>query len=663
MMDYWIKLKKERKYILREPWIWKIAFKDARRHFYRLFLFISSIVIGIAALVAIDSFNLNLKKDLDDQSRELLGADLVIHSNNKVFDSTFVRAMDTLALDQAGDVRFASMVYFPKNQGTRLIQVLAIDGSFPFYGDIGVSEDSDMRPFKNGTAVLIDESLSVQFGIKKGDSLKLGSSLFPISGIVTAFPGNTEINTSFSPSVYMPFQRLEETGLVQYGSRLRYNHYLKMRAGDVKTFVEKLKPSAERYGYSWETIESRRENLGRSFENLYRFFNLLGFVALILGSIGVASSVNIYVREKKQSAAILRCLGASGWQVFFIYFIQIGVLGLVGSVIGALHGMALQYVIPWIVRDFLPVQVAVEPAWQAVGNGIVIGVIISVLFSILPLANVRLVPPLTIIRSSFQETKRRSRFKMLVYAMIVFFPWLFAVRQAGDVLYGSYFYGGLLFVFLLLIGIANLLLIGVRRFFPHRFSFVWRQGLSNLFRPNNQTTVLVVVIGLGAFLLSTMVLIQSSLLGQVEFSGREGRSNTVLFDIQPYQKEELINLTKEYELPLQQLVPIVTTRIHSVRGLMVKEIQQDTSLDVRNWALTREYRVTYRDSLIDSEEIIEGTLYERKISEDDSVWISVSDGLQRALKLSIGDEVVFNVQGLLITTYVGSIRKVDWSNT
>ena len=147
MIDYQIKIRRKKSGQLQKYWIWKLAFKDARYNFNRLFLFVSSIVIGIAALVAINSFNINLQQDINNQSKELLGADLVIESHNKTFDTTFLKTLDSLNLEMTGDVRFASMVYFPKNNGTRLIQVIALDGPFPYYGTIELREGQDFKNF------------------------------------------------------------------------------------------------------------------------------------------------------------------------------------------------------------------------------------------------------------------------------------------------------------------------------------------------------------------------------------------------------------------------------------------------------------------------------------------------------------------------------------
>ena len=659
-MDYIVRIKRKNTSIFRSKWIWKLAYKDARKNFSRLFLFISSIVIGIAALVAIDSFNHNLQSDINGQARELLGADLVINSRGKTFEKEFISGLDTINAEFARDARFASMVFFTKSQGTRLIQVIALGGNFPFYGDIVISEGSNLQSFRKGESVLIDESLAIQYGVEVNDTLKLGKSSFTISGFVTSFPGNTNVSASFAPVVYLPYDLLEETGLIQYGSRVNYNKYLKLIDADLEEIVEQLNPLVEQYGYGYETVESRRENLGKGFDNLYKFFNLLSFVALILGCIGVASSVYIYVKEKKYAAAVLRCMGASGWQIFYVFFIQILFLGIIGSILGVLHGILVQYLLPLVISDFIPIEVSVQISWLAALRGLVVGLIISTLFSVLPLVNIRFIPPLIILRETVEKTQRVSKFRYFVFLLIIVFPWLFAVNQTGSLKNGSAFFGSLLIVFGLLWLVSKGLIYMVKRYFPANSSFVWRQSLANLFRPNNQTVVLVVVIGLGTFLVSTMALIQNSLLGQVEFAGKGERSNTVLFDIQPYQKNQVVELAKEYDFPVQQLVPIVTTRVKSVRDSAVAEIQADTSSQVRNWALTREYRVTYRDSLISSEKIIDGKFNYKGSSESDSIFISVSESLTRGLKLKLKDEIVWNVQGVPIKTYVGSVREVDW---
>jgi putative ABC transport system permease protein len=660
-MDYIIKIKKPRKNLFNDPWVWQMAFRDARNNFSRLFLFISSIIIGIAALVAIESFNTNLQADINNQAKDLLGADLTI-SSSKEFEESTIAIFDSLEYEQAMDVRFASMVLFLTPQGgTRLVQVVASEGNYPFYGTVEALPEGVMTTLKTGRNIVIDESLAMQYEVSSGDSLKLGDLVFEVQGIIRSMPGTNAVAATFAPSVYISLEYLEETGLIQFGSRYSYKKYFKTATiEEADLLLEDLRPEIRRHGYSFDTVEEEKEDLGEAFQNLYRFFNLLGFVALILGCIGVASSIHIYVQQKKTMVAVLRCMGASAWQSFNIFFIQSVILGVLGSVFGVLLGIGIQQLVPILFGGLIPVEITLDIVWIAVGKGLGLGLIISGIFSFLPLSNIRRVTPLMVLRSDYNGSRGFSKMKTFVIILAILFPWLFAIDQTGSLINGSAFMAALIGSFLVLTGVAKLIIFLVKKFFPSNWGFIWRQSLSNLFRPQNQTTVLVVVIGLGAFLVSTLLLIQNSLLNQVEFMGSEERPNTVLFDIQPTQKDGVVELVEEYNLPIQQLVPIVTTRLSSVKGIPVSELQKDTTDNIPNWALRREYRVTYRDKLIDSETLVDGEILPEVRQPGDTIWVSISESMAENLDAEIGTEIVFDVQGVPITTYIGSMREVDW---
>jgi putative ABC transport system permease protein len=659
-MEYIIKIKKKQKYIFNDAWVWKMAWLDGKQNLPRLMLFLASIVVGIASIVAIDSFNENLHHDIDIQAKDLLGADLVIRANGP-FDSLFNKKIDTLGQAQAMDIRFASMVLFMNvHGGTRLIQVVAKQGDYPFYGVVKALPVNVLQSIYEGKFAVIDENLAVQYEVSSGDSLKLGNTVFEVTGIVQSMPGSNAVSTSFTPSVYIAEQHLESTGLIQYGSRYSYRKYFKLAENeDVEVIEASLKPDLKKYDYRLDTVEEQKDNVGDAFTNLYRFFNLLAFVALILGCIGVASSIHIYVQQKKHTIAVLRCMGASGWQSFNIFFIQSTFMGIIGSLLGVMAGVAIQYVIPMIFAAVLPVEVTFGLVGTSMLKGLVLGIVVSMLFSVMPLTLVRNIAPLIVIRSFFEEIAARSKSRIVSIFLVVMFPWIFAVYQTSSFTYGSFFMAGLLLAFVCLFGVARAIIWLMRTYMPDGLNFVWKQGLSNLFRPNNQTTVLVIVIGLGAFLLATLGQIQQALLGQVAFMAGSDRPNTVLFDIQPSQKEGVLALTGKHDLPELQMVPIVTTRLKSLNDRTVFELQKDTSVHIRSWALKREYRVTYRDSLIDSETLVAGELRNRK-GPNDTIFVSISENMAETLELELGDKVEFDVQGVPITTYIGSLRDVDW---
>jgi putative ABC transport system permease protein len=392
-----------------------------------------------------------------------------------------------------------------------------------------------------------------------------------------------------------------------------------------------------------------------------RFLNLVGFIALLLGCVGVASAIHLYVKEKLSSVAVLRCLGAGGWQTFFIFLIQTFLMGFTGALIGALLGSAIQFVLPKVLGDFLPVSVNISIAWAAIGQGVGIGLTMAILFALLPLLSIRRISPLRTLRASFEEdTSAKDPARWLVYGLIILFVGGFAYLQIRDWKLAVGFTVGICVAFLLLTGMGTLIMYLVRRFFPVSWSYVWRQSLANLYRPQNQTLILIIAIGLGTFLISTLYLSQNLLLDQVTLSGSGNQPNMVMFDIQSNQKEAVTRLTKEAGIPILQQAAIVTMRLAEINGRSVEAIQKDTSSKIPDWALTREYRVTYRDSLIASEKIVQGKL-EKYTSPTGIIFISVEEAYLKRMNLKLGYELVFNVQGAPIKTVIGSTREVDWN--
>ena len=659
MIEYIIKIKKVTKNIFQDRWVWKMAWRDGHHNFSRLFLFVASLIVGIAAVVAIASLNYSLQEELDRNAKELLGADLVINSNKK-FDSLLVKTIDSAKRQVAGDANMASMVMFMPTRQSRLIKLTALYGDFPFYGELETYPANAMQVMKQGRFAMLDESLATQYNVSSEDSLKIGNVVFKVAGVVKKIPGGGGLTATLAPAVYISLTELDSTGLVQFGSRVNYSLFIKTTSDkDTKELIESIKPLSKKLGFGYEDVQERREGLGRGFKSVYQFFSLLAFVALILGCIGVASSVHIYAREKREEVAILRCIGSSGWQAFNIYFVQIFVLGIIGSLLGAVLGVIIHQIIPIAFKEYIPLKLQFAISFRAVTEGVVRGGIVSILFTLLPLLAVRFVPPLTVLRADFSTTNVFSKSRLTATILIILFPILAAAYQTKSFISGGLFSVGLALALGCLSLVAMALLFLVKKYFPTGASFVFRHALSNLFRPNNQTRVLMVTIGLGAFIISTLNIIQSSLLNQVEFTGNENQSNTILFDIQPNQKEGVVKLINQQKLPVNQVVPIITCRLSALKNKTIDEIQKDT-IDIPDWALTREYRVTYRDSLIASEELIKGVLQKYSPGKRDSIYVTISDGMHETLRLDIGDSLVFNVQGVEMKARISGIRDVEW---
>ena len=642
-------------------WIFTMSWRDSRRNRSRLFLFISSIILGIAALVSIYSLGESLKKEIDSQAAELIGADLEITGNKP--PSTALRSL----LDSLGDRRseqrsFPSMVLFIKNGGTRLVQVRALGGTFPYYGRIKSTPAEAEARFRNGRQALVDKTLLIRFKASAGDSVKIGNLSFRIAGSLESAPGQTGVSSAVAPVIYIPLSDLAGTGLEQKGSRINFSFFYKYDGRvKIEKLVKNIEPRLAQEGWNYDTVETQKEQTARSFRDVTRFLSLVGFIALLMGCIGVASAIHIFIREKINTIAMLRCLGATSGQAFLIYLIQILCIGFIGSLAGAVLGSFLQQFMPVLLKDFIPMKIETKISWSAIGQGILIGLIISILFALAPLISIRKISPLNTLRMAHQADLKKDPLIWAVYGSIIAFIYIFSALQIGNWKNAIPFTGGIILSFLILTAMAGLIMRAVRKFFPDSWSFEWRQGLANLYRPNNQTVVLILSIGLGTALISTVFFIQDILLNRVSLSTSGNQPNMVLFDIQNSQRDAVLAMARREGLPAEGTVPIVNMRLESVNQITAARLKKDTSIEMKPWIFSREYRVTFRDTLIPSEKVKDGKWTGRWESGSDPVPVSLEIGLAKRNRIGIGDTLVFNVQGSRIKTVVTSLREVDWN--
>ena len=638
-------------------WLFKMAWRDAKASYKRLSLFMASIVLGIAAVVSIQSFSENLKTNIELQSKSLMGADFIIDSRNPPNEKV-QKIIDSLGGADAKEINFASMGFFPKNGGTKLIRVIGMDGAFPFYGNLETTPANAAEKYQESGAALVDATLMLQFNVKPGDSIKIGNITLPIGGSLDAAPGSGGFSSGIAPPVYIPYRLIEQTGLIQTGSRLEYQYYFVASDNtDLDALDKKLDPILDAEDADMDTHTSTSQQLGRRYENFGVFLNLVAFIALLLGCVGIASSVHIYVKEKLRAVAVLKCLGATRKQTFLIFLIQIIGMGFLGGLSGSILGIGLQELFPYLLSDMLPfdIETTIYPA--SVILGIVLGIFMSVMFALIPLLSTWYVSPLRVLRIDESANEKSRKANLVVAGIILAFLYFFSFWLLNNWKYALYFIIGILVTFLILMGITTLFMRAIKKFFPASWGFISRQSLLNLFRPQNQTMTLILAIGVGTFLISTLYFTKDMLLSKLSFESGENTPNIILMDVQNNQKDAVANTLGH----VIDNIPIVTMRVHSIKGKPANEIRKDTTSKINEWVLNHEFRVTYRDSLIGSESLASGTwIPEETYDGVNPVSISIAESISRDALLEVGDTITFNVQGVLMTAKVANIRAVDW---
>jgi len=644
---------------LHTAWLLKMAWRDAKASKARLLLFMASIILGIAAVVSIQLFSQNLTDNIQRQSKSLMGADFLIDTDQ--LPSERAQAIIDSLKPDASEVNFVSMVAFPKNKGTKLVRVRGLQGDFPFYGNIDTQPVTAATSYQGLGGALVDATLMLQYNLTAGDSIKVGEITLPITGALNAIPGNNAVSSSVAPLVIIPYRLVADTELLQFGSRKEYQFYYKQPNTDLVALEVQLQPMLEAENADLDTHTSTSSRLGRRYENVGSFLNLTAFIALLLGCVGIASSVNIYIKEKIKPIAILKCLGASRKQSFLIFLIQIAGIGILGGFIGTLIGIGLQELFPIVLKEFLPFDLTISITAQPIIMGILLGLVMSVLFALLPLLRTWYVSPLEVLRYSGESSKQSKKATYGVIVVVVLFLFAFSYWLLKDWLFAMAFIGGVFLTFGLLAGIATGTMKLVKNYFPKGASFTTRQSLLNLFRPNNQTIVLLVAIGLGTFLISTLYFTKDILLNKATLGQTAESANLITIDVQPAQVKEVINTFKAHDLEVLNNIPLVTMRMHSIKNELVSSIRTDTTAQIKDWLLNHEFRTTYRSTLTHSEEIVAGEwVGVQKL--DDTVKISISENLAEDANVTLGDALIFNVQGVLMETVIGSIRKVDWTS-
>jgi len=331
---------------------WKLAFRDAKPQWKTLFLYTSSVIAGVAALVAILSFRSDVLLTVDGQSRELLGADLEFRSG-EIFPDSVEAFIDSIGGSTAEALEFNSMVIFDEDGTSRLSQIRAIEGPFPIYGSIVTKPAEAASVYQEKRTALLEESAMNQYGLAVGDTIQVGLKRIAIEGALLSVPGEAAVFSLVGPRVYLHKSIIEDSGLLDRGSRVTYKRYFEFASVDtVNSIVEAFRPLAREHRIRTETVESEKEDFDEIISNLSRFLGLIAFIALLLGGLGVASAVYVYIKRKSSTVAALRCIGVSKLTLVSAFSIQIAAVGLVGAFLGSLIGVALQLYLPTLFSGY-----------------------------------------------------------------------------------------------------------------------------------------------------------------------------------------------------------------------------------------------------------------------------------------------------------------------
>jgi putative ABC transport system permease protein len=668
--------------------IFNLARREMRSSWQRLFFFFICIAIGVGSIVALRSLLQNLKASVSQEARALLTADVQVASNvpfseegrrilKRFYEQPYVTG-HTEILETATMVRPAPNTSAASEAPPKMVELKAVQEQFPFYGQLVLSggQPYSHALLKNRGA-LVRQAVLTTFNLNIGDQLMINDQLYTVRGVIEQEPGNTLNAFSFGPRVIISYDDAVSGGLFGFGSRARYRVFFKAQENAVGDLTEQL-----RLAFSAQPLVNVRsfrysqDRLSNSLTQVEDFLSLIGLVILVLGGIGISSVTRVFINQKMKTIAILKTLGSNNRRVLSAYLLQVLLLGLLGSLLGLLLAKLTLLSLPAYFGDRLPLNIDFRLTWSAMLQGLGIGLLISLLFSLVPLLEIRRIKPILVIRSGTLLEGGglswwRDPLRMVVSLLAGLGVLALASWQAGSLKIGALFLTGLAAMTLVL-NLAAWALMRALRGLRQVPSFALRQGINSLYRPGNQTRIILLAVGLGVFFVVAVRLLQVNLLDEfnVDLNNTQ-RADLYLIDIQRDQVAGLGEFIKERTGTAPPLIPTVRARIAQINGSNVNPERlaangnnsgndRGGNRGDNRGLLGREYVLTYRPQLDESETIIAGQFWDNSPASEPE--ISIEELLNKELDLNLGDRVTFDILGKPITARVTSVRRVDWRN-
>jgi len=644
--------------------VWRLS----RHAGMRLFAFVACVAIGVASVVGVGSTADTLERSLRVESRALLGGDLAVESRAPL------PPVDAwLPAELRGQTRTAALTIFSTmvrgaRGESRLAEIKAVSApeGYPLAGELLLSPARPLSELLDRESVLVGDELESALGLRIGDALFVGARAFRVAGFVKHESTPLAFSMQLGPRVLMRTDALESTGLVSFGSRVRYRTLLAFSAASKEADLARIQeqvaqrlPSAD----GQVSVESRSEAqpaLRMPLRRVERVVALVALLALLVASAGVALLTSAWLTEAQPETAVLRCLGLRPREVVLIYAGHLALASGLGSALGIVAGGLLPQLLRLAEPALLPAHAfgfSLAPALR----GLALGVCLPLAFSLRALSQVWRVPPLAVLRSD-ASALRPPRGMELGSALVIVSAAFFAAYVASGELRlaaGFVALGGTMAV---LLWFGTRVIARLLAALPHaRLSPLLWHGLAALARPGSLAAGTAVTLGMGTLVVLSVRLVEGLLLHTLNTALPEHAPSVFLVDVQPEQWPGVQDLVREHGATSIESAPVIMGRLAAIDGTPVSALlkTREGEKNERNraqWVLTREQRITIGSTLPADNRIIAGKLFADPARQE----LSVERGFARDLGVGLGSVLRLDVQGVPFDLTVTSLREVEW---
>ena len=652
----------------------KIAWREARASSTKFLFVIVAVAIGVGSLTGVRGFSRAFYGMLLREARTLMAADLSL----RVFALPNPQQTATMDAFMRRGVRRTwvtetlSMVASSNVVNPVLVSIKAVDPRvYPFYGVVKLDPPGSLPQMLTADSVAVSEDLLLRLKVAVGDSVRLGGQPFRIVGVVTSEPDRMSGSLNVGPRVMISREGLERTGLMSIGSRASERYLFQLTPGspgiaEVRRSLEKSFPEALIADFR-QTHPIITQGLNRATT----FLSLVSLIALIVGALGVATAMQAHLQQKLDSIAIMKCIGARSREIIQIYLLQTVGLGLAGGLVGIAFGTIVEAAFPPLIARYFHLRP--EQHWDpsTAIQGLAIGILTTLLFTLPPLLGIRRIRPGVIFRREMAEVrpgwKQRlldSRASLAASGAIlcgigVIAGWLQIGTLREAVRTGAFFVAALVVSLLVLSGIAWLLLRSVHAFvrrWPRQLPAPVRHGVANLYRPGNHAQAALVALGIGVMFTLTVFLVQRGLMTEMFKSAPPGMPNVFLLDITAKERDPLIDLVRSQK-GIEGALDVVGTVAAKIISIDGKPIE---SLHLQAWGrrFQRSRAVAQAADQPKYTEILQGAWWNPKAPQPET-QLSIADEAARILRVHPGSHMEWEAAGRTIRARVAAIHRID----
>jgi putative ABC transport system permease protein len=638
---------------------WRIARRDLHGGLKAFVVFLASLALGVAAIVAVGNLGEGVERALARDARALLGGDLELQVSNLPMAREEVQALVPAARELSLSTRTSTLAEAPNGRRVA-VSLKAVDEHWPLYGTVGLEPAMPIAEALGNGGAVVEAALLARLDIGIGDRLRIGTTDVELRAVLAREPDRLGGFLSLGPRVIVSQETLAAAGILQPGALAEFEWRAALPPGlDGIALVTALRaehPEARWRARAFDEVQPRVE---RFTDRLGTYLTLAGLTALLIGGVGIGLAIEGYLRARTAAIATMRCVGATSGQIFAIYLIQVLALALLGVAAGVLLGELLPLLLLLVPEGLLPVRPELGIYPKPLLTAAAAGLLTATAFAVWPLALAREVSPASLFRSLVAAERRfpRPRYIAVVGAALAALA-LLAVLAAPQAHVAGWFVLIAAGSAVLLAGLARLLLLGVARL-ARRGGAGLRLPLANLHRPGSGAASVVIAVGAGLAVLTLVGLLQANLHQEIDARVSERAPAYVLIDIQPAQREAFHRILAGFpEAAILQEAPTLRGRVVRIAATAADDAAVAENVQ---WTLRRDRGLSWRAGMPEGTQLVAGEWW--PTDYDGPPLVSVEDEVATGYGVGVGDTLGFNVLGRVVEARIANLRQnIDWGS-